>query len=126
MTLIAVGVAGVAEITRRLNNYILNPYRVESTGDLLVAFMEKHDRWPADWGELQRFVESGGHTVYGVRTFQELRNNVMIDFSFDPKSASLADAQRLHVIAANDGTVHGATHDPNAMIFDYLNRKRRP
>lgn len=123
---IALSLVVLREVNRRLNNLVLNPYRLESTADLLVAFMDEHARWPADWNELEVFAESGGHRVHGVRTFQELRENVTIDFSFEPKSIDLELPRNFRVIVANDGTLHGATHDPNTTIYQYLDRKRQP
>jgi hypothetical protein len=122
---------GVAiELNRRLNNHFLNPYRVQSTGDILIEYMDEYNHWPTDWNELHRFVESNGNNLYGVRTFRELQDNVTIDFAFDPESAEIPiygseNDRSLRVVVATDGTYHGATHDPNVTIYRYVERKRR-
>ncbi len=123
-------VLGLSQLNRRLKNYVLNPYRVESTGDMLIAFMEKHDRWPADWKELELFIASEGLKPYGGETVGELQEHVTIDFTFDPKSViqapdSASSGQGLKLVVAKDGTTQGATHDPNATIYEYLKRQRQ-
>ncbi len=120
--------AGI-ELNRRMNNYVLNPYRLQSMGDILIAYLEKHERWPANWDEVQRFVESNGNNLYGVRTFRELKENIVVDFSFDPAAIDVRNGQteegtHLRVVIATDGRIHGATHDPNTTILRYLAQKQ--
>lgn len=130
VTLVIALILGVLiELNRRLENYVLNPYRLQSTGDILIEYMEEHNRWPSDWDELQRFVESNGNNLFGVRTFRELRENISVEFDFDPATINLSvenevDEPQLRVVVATDGGYHGSTHDPNTTIFRYLVRKQ--
>lgn len=117
------------EAHRRLNDRIRNPYRLQATGDLLIDYMDNHNRWPTGWEELQRFVLSESHVENEVVWIQELKQTVRIDFSFDPMSLRTATdgiqiEPSLTVVMANDGTRHGATRDPNAAIYDYLVQKQ--
>lgn len=125
---IATLLATAIELNRRANNLIRNPYRVQYSADLLIEHMDKTGKWPRSWDELSLFVESKGTDLRGIRSFHDVRTNVTIDFSFDPnlikpRLESLEDEPPLKVVVAHDGTLHGATQDPNKMIFRYLQQR---
>ena len=113
------------ELNRRIENLVLNPYRLQSTGDLLVAYLEDVGDWPEDWKALHQYVESHPSHPSGVKTFKELQDNITVDFSFNPdlvdyESLWSDDNPQLKVVFSNDGGINGATRDPNSTIFLYL------
>ena len=131
MAAIATLLATAIELNRRLNNFVLSPYRVQSAAELLIEYMDETDRWPRNWDEISQLVESKGTNLRGIEWFHDVRRNVTIDFSFDPHSVTpeygrLKDEPPLRVIVAHDGTIHGATGDPNTMILQYLQKKYAP
>jgi hypothetical protein len=123
---IAVLLATAIELRRRVNNFALNPYRVQGVAELLIEHMEETGQWPRGWDDLGRLVQHKGTDVRWSQWLKELRRNVDIDFSFDPatiKHLGLQDDPVLKVVQAYDGTLHGATADPNKMILCYLQEK---
>ncbi|MEM7478751.1 MAG: hypothetical protein AAF483_27525 [Planctomycetota bacterium] len=126
LTLVVALILGfIRELNRRLNDVIMNPYRLQAAGDLLIDYMESRNCWPTNWADLKQFTETPGHGLQGVREFHEIEQNVRVDFSFDPMSFSTApnsldEDSHLTVVVANNGTTHGATRDPNTAIRDYL------
>ena len=125
---IAALLATAIELNRRAKNFVLNPYRVQYSADLLIEHMDKTGKWPRSWDELSQLVESKESDLRGIRWFHDVRRNVKIDFMFDPNSVkpqleSLEDEPPLRVVVAHDGTLHGATGDPNTMIFRYLQQR---
>jgi hypothetical protein len=123
---IAALLATAIELHRRANNFVRNRYRVQYAADLLIEHMEKTGQWPRSWDDLCQLDESNGTDFRWSQWFQEVRRNVQIDFSFDPgsvKHEGLQDEPMLRVIVAYDGTLHGASGDPNTMILRYLQEK---
>lgn len=128
ITVIAALLATAIELNRRAGNFVLNPYRVQYAAELLIEHMDKTGQWPRSWDELGQLMESKGTDLRGIRWFHDVRRNVTIDFSFDPNLVKLQlesheDEPPLRVVVAHDGTLHGATSDPNTMIFRYLQRR---
>lgn len=92
MTVVAVLLAIGIEIDRRIENFVVNPYRLQYTGNLLLEYLENVDEWPRDWDALRQYVESHRSDrshLYAEGTFQKLRDNITIDFAFNRDSVDL-------------------------------------
>jgi hypothetical protein len=123
--IVAVLLAGILELNRRLENYVLNPYRLQSTGDLLVDYLENVGDWPNNWNTLRQYAESHSSALQGIRTFRELEANMMVDFTFKPdlvdtNSEWSDENPQIKVVVASDGRTYGAVRSPNETIYRYL------
>jgi len=100
-------------------------------GDLLVGYMEANDgAWPQSFDDLQKtYVQLGGR-LPGGETIESLRQDVGIDFHFDPALASAsitADASEPTFRAVwlkNGSTSHYEGDEPNQRIFEYLKARK--
>jgi hypothetical protein len=121
--LLAMGI----ELNRRVDDFVLNPYRVQYAAELLIEHMDKTGEWPCSWADLTLIVESKRAEEREIQWYYDVRRNVQVDFLFDPHSVKLEDLQKeppVQFVVAHDGTLHGATGDPNAMIARYLQQRR--
>jgi hypothetical protein len=124
-------ILGIAiHLDRYARNWVLNPYRLQYTGDLLVDYMDRYDDWPKDWDQLLQFARSNQDSLQEVRAYRDLQYNIKVDFSFKPfsKELSMEDIEgdsQLRLVVAYDGTFHGATRDPNTTILRYLQERHQ-
>lgn len=125
--LLAIG-TGLYRLKEHVENSISNSYRLEAAGELLLEFNEENGRWPDDWESLEHHAAKHHSRLYACKTFDDLRNNIVIDFSVDLRKVdtesiwSAADPQ-LRLISARTGQTHGATFDPNELIYLHLQRE---
>ena len=130
LTAISIVLAVAMELNRRVENLVLNPYRVQSAADYLIQYMDETGHWPRGWDDLSQMVESKPSDLRQIKWLRDVRRNVKIDFAFDPNSMQITgetvgDDPSLRVIVAHDGTRHGATGDPDMMIYRYLQQRSR-
>ena len=113
----------------RLKEYaeesVLNSYRLVSAGELFLEFKRSTGNWPRDWDSLQQYAAAHGSQLYACENFDDLKNNIDIDFSLDlnriDTSNSWSDINpQIQIFASKTGQTHGATFDPNELIYSEL------
>jgi hypothetical protein len=119
-------------------------YAVWWTADLFIAYIEHHDgAWPRSWEDLRPFVEgtlevSESRDRHGRRivefrpkaSIEELQRRVVIDWNADTRklleAPLVADGPPFRVIYLRNGkSRHYEGREPNQMIRDYLDSRRR-
>ncbi|GAB5405024.1 MAG: hypothetical protein Aurels2KO_32550 [Aureliella sp.] len=119
--LIAVCV-GLFRLKRYVEDSISNSYRLVYAGELFLDYKDKTGYWPGDWDTLEEFAKANSSLLYACESFAEFRDNIMIDFDVDLRSVDSTDTwseenPRLQIIVAKTGQTHGATFDPNELIY---------
>jgi hypothetical protein len=107
-----------------VHTVIPHSYVAWSSGNLLVEYMETHDRkWPHNWNDL-REVEKTKKTIifYPVDI---LEKNAKIDWSFDPATWK---GDPIWIVTQLDGSRlearWGPDTEPNRKVQDYLLSKK--
>jgi hypothetical protein len=119
-------------------------YAVWWTADLVIEYMERHDgAWPRSWEDLRTLAETApevtestdrnGSTVIEFRphaSIEELQRRVEVDWGADPDTLLKAPRKEsgppFRVIYLRNGkSTHYEGREPNQMILEYLESRRR-
>ena len=122
---VAILLAAVRELNRRIEDLAGNGYRVQEVGFLLVDYLDDCGKWPGNWDDLHRYVESHRSTLQHVPNIGVLQSHVRIKFDFDPNGIALPfewsdEKPPFIVVSSKYGRTTGATCNPNEFIFHYL------
>ena len=122
---IAVLMAALVEINGRIEDIVANGYRVQAVGDLLVDYLDDCGKWPDNWDDLNRYVETNKSTFHNVPNINDLQTHVRIKFDFDPdgvdwQSEWIDEQPAFVVVFSRYGRTAGATRNPNHFLYDYL------
>ncbi|MFO1064561.1 MAG: hypothetical protein U0892_11915 [Pirellulales bacterium] len=60
---IAALLAMAVELHGRIENFGLNPYRVQYAADILIEHMQRNGQWPRSWNDLEETVDLEGATL---------------------------------------------------------------
>ncbi|AMV35595.1 hypothetical protein VN12_26115 [Pirellula sp. SH-Sr6A] len=117
-------IAGM-EFLGRVENMASNGYRVQDAGDLLVFYLDDCGSWPKDWDDLIRYADAQQATFPRAFNVNDLQTQVRIRFDFEPDKIDTAgewsnESPPICVVASRYGRVAGATHNPNPLIYLYL------
>ncbi len=129
-TVLTVIVGGAFIFLRQVEQAVMNAYRVWGTGDMLVEYMKQNnDEWPTGWNDVKEFMAENSFQHAGMSSFEEVRSNIEIDFSFDPASVDTSidfdESQPAFraVWLRNGKTTHYEGTGPNEIIFRYLRNR---
>ncbi|XZE36229.1 hypothetical protein SH501x_001787 [Pirellulaceae bacterium SH501] len=122
---IALVLAAAIELNGRLEDLATNGYRVQTTGYLLVDYVDDFGKWPESWEDLQRHIEANRSTLKFAPDVTDLQSYVRIDFDFDPDRIDLKrgwfdEKPPFVVVESVYGRTAGATCNPNEFIYAYL------
>jgi hypothetical protein len=122
---VAMLMAAAIELKGRIEDIAENGYRVQAAGDLLVDYLDDCGKWPENWDDLHRYVESHKSTLQYAPNVNDLQSRVRINFDFDPDSIDLEvgwsdEKPPFIVVTSRYGRTAGATRNPNEFIYEYL------
>jgi hypothetical protein len=124
--LLTIGI-GVWQLKEFAEESVLNSYRLVSAGEIFVQFKRSTGYWPPDWDALQHYAAANGSQSYACENFEELKNNIDIDFSLDLTSIDTSNNwsdvnPQIRMFVSKTGQTLGATIDPNELIYSELRR----
>lgn len=123
--IIFASIAGVLRFKQRLEDSIINSYRLTCVGQLMLEYKDATGKWPHDWDDLESHAKLVGFEFYTNPNFEELRDNIRIDFSIDLETINTNVpwselAPQIEVVKAKTGQTYGATLQPNEAIYRQL------
>jgi len=124
-SLLCASAVGLLRLKNRIEESVLNSYRLTSTGHLFLEYKDINGRWPENWENIEAFVASNGSQVGDAEYIGEIREHVTIDFSIDlysiDTSRPWSDSEPpLRLVWAKTGQTYGATSSPNEVIYEKL------
>jgi hypothetical protein len=130
-TVLTIAIGGPFVLIRGALRTVDDAYRAWGTADMLVAYMDaNHGQWPKRWGDVRTFMVNHPAKYHTVADFEEVREHMEIDFSFDPAAVDTTiefneDAPAFRAVWLRNGSSarwEGA--GPNEIIFAYLKAAR--
>ena len=122
-------IAIVLAIDRWTDLYIRNTYRLSTTAYVLRCYLDGNDKWPDSWDTIRQYVDANPSEFTSLGSMDDLENNIVIDFAFDPSSidwdAYEAQGKSLRVVFTTNGQTTGATGSPNDVVLEYYLGKHR-
>ena len=105
--LLTIGI-GVWRLKEYAEESVLNSYRLVSAGELFLEFKRSTGNWPRDWDSLQQYASANGTQLYACENFDDLKNNIDIDFSLDLDRIDTSNRwsdinPQLQIFASNTG-----------------------
>lgn len=125
--LLTIGI-GVWRVKEHLEESVSNSYRLVSAGELFLEYKKDTGSWPLNWESLEQYAATNRSRLYACESFDDLRNNIAIDFSLDLTRVDTTTAwshinPQIRIIASKTGETNGATCDPNELIYSELQRE---
>jgi len=100
------------------------------THDMLIAHMNETDgKWPVDWNDLDSHFALINSQGYGVPNITWVRDQIDINFIFDPSTLDLSTAAQHNAVWAMrmaDGTDNGEIRSANERIRSFVINRRSP
>ncbi len=117
------------QVIRAIENSSRNAYALWWVGSMVVDHLKSNsDEWPTCWDDLRDDYDAGVELSGQPCTFDELRNQVEVDWDIDPRNLRelppLKDGNApFRVVRLRDGReVYYHGREPNRMIHRYLQK----
>ncbi len=124
--LLTVGL-GVWRQIEYVGESVENSYRLVSAGELFLEYKKNTGNWPHNWDSLRQYAAVNGTELFACEDFDDLKNNIHIDFSLDLKRVDTTNAwsninPQIQIFVSKTGQTQGATFNPNELIYSELQR----